>query len=401
MEELEIPIRQHIGPGYWNEETWEYIPGTTQDEIQMYVEFYQPKSILLTIGACYGGSCFHAYDIYNYLKALKIPIRAHVRAVCASSGTIVALAAKEVSADEASLWLAHNPHFPDGTPSGTPAQLRADAEMLEKNIDLFARIYSERTGKTIEEIKVLMDQDKYITADEAATWGFITKVIPVGAGVQVAPVEARAQRVRQLVAQVNSNPAIHTKTDNMKDNTPSAQDKSFWEGIKKDIEGLKALVTGTKGPKAEGEEIKTEDDKAEAVSDKLADGRAIEYEALEVGKLVEVVAEDGTKTPLEEGTHALESGAELTVDSAGVITEVKDANAVALAAKDARIAELEAEVKGNKEAMAKVQDIEAKLEQLGKTILKAQANSAGAPVPQVTPKATTATGSHPMDQKKK
>lgn len=399
MEELEIPIRQHIGPGYWTED-WEYIPGTTQEEIQMYVDFYQPKSILLNVGACYGGSCFHAYDIYNYLRGLKIPIRAHVRAVCASSGTIVALAAKEISADEASLWLAHNPHFPDGTPSSTPAQLRADAEMLEKNIDLFARIYSERTGKTVEEVKVLMDQDKYITAEEAQAWGFISKVIPVGSGVQVAPVEARAQRVRQLVAQVNSNPAIHTKPNNMKDNTPSAQDKSFWESIKRDIEGLKAIVTGAKGPKAEGSETTETTEEVTAVSDKLADGRVIEYEALEVGKVVNVVAEDGTKTLLEEGTHALESGGEITVDSAGIITEVKDANAVALAAKDARIAELEAEIESNKAVLAKVPEIEAKLDQLGKTILKAQANAAGKSAPQIVTKPAAAAGSHPMDQKK-
>jgi hypothetical protein len=60
---------------------------------------------------------------------------------------------------------------------------------------------------------------------------------------------------------------------------------------------------------------------------KLIDGvTAIEYERLEPGFPVFVVAEDGsTKTPAPAGEHTLEDGTEIEVDEAGIIMEVSAA----------------------------------------------------------------------------
>lgn len=59
----------------------------------------------------------------------------------------------------------------------------------------------------------------------------------------------------------------------------------------------------------------------------LTDGTVIEYEALEVGQAVSVVA-DGEMIPAPEGTHALSGeleGVSIVVDANGVITEIVDA----------------------------------------------------------------------------
>jgi hypothetical protein len=57
---------------------------------------------------------------------------------------------------------------------------------------------------------------------------------------------------------------------------------------------------------------------------KLVDGvTTIEYERLEPGFPVFVIAEDGeTKTPAPAGEHKLEDGTEIEVDEAGIIVEV-------------------------------------------------------------------------------
>jgi hypothetical protein len=57
---------------------------------------------------------------------------------------------------------------------------------------------------------------------------------------------------------------------------------------------------------------------------KLVDGvTTIEYERLEPGFPVFVIAEDGeTKTPAPAGEHKLEDGTEIEVDEAGMIVEV-------------------------------------------------------------------------------
>jgi hypothetical protein len=58
----------------------------------------------------------------------------------------------------------------------------------------------------------------------------------------------------------------------------------------------------------------------------LTDGTVIEYEALEVGQAVFVVA-DGESVPAPEGTHSLSGeleGVSIIVDASGVITEIVD-----------------------------------------------------------------------------
>lgn len=58
----------------------------------------------------------------------------------------------------------------------------------------------------------------------------------------------------------------------------------------------------------------------------LTDGTVIEYEALEVGQAVFVVA-DGESIPAPEGTHSLSGeleGVSIIVDASGVITEIVD-----------------------------------------------------------------------------
>lgn len=58
----------------------------------------------------------------------------------------------------------------------------------------------------------------------------------------------------------------------------------------------------------------------------LTDGTIIEYEALEVGQAVFVVA-DGESIPAPEGTHSLSGeleGVSIIVDASGVITEIVD-----------------------------------------------------------------------------
>jgi len=62
---------------------------------------------------------------------------------------------------------------------------------------------------------------------------------------------------------------------------------------------------------------------------KLIDGvTAIEYERLEPGFPVFIVAEDGsTKSPAPAGDHTLEDGTKIEVDEAGIIVEVSAAEA--------------------------------------------------------------------------
>jgi hypothetical protein len=55
---------------------------------------------------------------------------------------------------------------------------------------------------------------------------------------------------------------------------------------------------------------------------KLEDGTIISYDKLEVGGLVELIAEDGTKSTLTVGDYTLEDGTLVSIDENGLITNV-------------------------------------------------------------------------------
>lgn len=60
-------------------------------------------------------------------------------------------------------------------------------------------------------------------------------------------------------------------------------------------------------------------------SAKLVDGTVLEYERLEPGFPVLIVAEDGSKIPAPAGEHVLEDGTKIELDEAGLIMEVSAA----------------------------------------------------------------------------
>jgi len=124
--------------------------------------------------------------------------------------------------------------------------------------------------------------------------------------------------------------------------------------IKEKFKQIKDIVLG-----------ETEVQTVEFTDAKLEDGTLVSYDKLEVDGKVEVINEDGTKTPLADGTYKLEDGTEITI-VAGTITDVKPF--VAEAAKEGgnpegtekpedKTAELEAKIA---EQEAKIAELEAK-----------------------------------------
>jgi hypothetical protein len=80
-------------------------------------------------------------------------------------------------------------------------------------------------------------------------------------------------------------------------------------------------------------------------SAKLVDGTVLEYERLEPGFPVLIVAADGSKSPAPAGEHVLEDGTNIELDEAGLIVEVsaageEGAEAVSEAGAEAPIVEV-------------------------------------------------------------
>ena len=96
---------------------------------------------------------------------------------CCSAATLLALPCHHVAIYEGGEVMIHNPR---AGVSGTPKEIIHAGEALQKRADSVAQLYSQRmTGKTVDEIQTMMDEETWMTPREAVEMGFAHEVIPV------------------------------------------------------------------------------------------------------------------------------------------------------------------------------------------------------------------------------
>lgn len=296
MSETHIYIYDEIGYG-----------GVTAKSIQSQINASTDKKIMLHIDSP-GGSVYEGYAIYNMLHASGKEINATIVGMCASIATLIAMSAKHIKILPLGQFLVHPPM--SGI-EGRAEDLRAAADALDKIENTIVTLYAEKTGKSIEELTTLMKQDKFLTAEEAKSWGFVDEV---------------SERLK-AVAYLDKN------YNNMKDIEALEKQMGVFEGL------LNKFASFWK-PK--NIEVKTKDEKTLVIDP-----------AVEAGA---TVTQDGA--PAVDGDITLEDGKIITV-AGGIITEVKDGAAPGapdeVADLKARIADLEAEKAANATALAAVQ----------------------------------------------
>ena len=136
------------------------------------------KQILLDIN-CPGGSCVEGFAIYDKLRSLEgHTITAEIIGECSSMATIVLMAASVRKAHANARICIHKPRYEhmfmeqmtDQDALRMYTALHDETERLKK-------IYLDRTSFTDDELESLMDEDRYMTAEEALRYGVITEII--------------------------------------------------------------------------------------------------------------------------------------------------------------------------------------------------------------------------------
>lgn len=153
------------------------------------------KNIIVSINS-YGGEVAEGLAIYNALRNHP----AHVVTVCdgfaCSAASVVFMAGDERIMNEVSLLMIHNAWT---YASGDAAALRKEADDLELISNTAAKTYLEHVTISQEELQKLLDEESWITPEDAVSMGFATSVgVPKeGAGQQYS---AKKKIIRQLVS---------------------------------------------------------------------------------------------------------------------------------------------------------------------------------------------------------
>lgn len=122
-----------------------------------------------------GGSVFEGIAIGNMLKQHKAKVTAHVDALAASIASVIVASCDEVIMPENSMLMIHNPWT---LSMGNAKELRKQADDLDKIAESSVITYLSKSGEklTEEKIKQIMDEETWLSADEAYEYGLCDAV---------------------------------------------------------------------------------------------------------------------------------------------------------------------------------------------------------------------------------
>lgn len=121
----------------------------------------------------YGGEVAEGLAIYNALKRHNAKVITYCDGFACSIASVIFMAGDERVMNEASLLMIHNAWT---YAIGNSAELRKQADDLEKITQASVEAYKAHSSLSEEEIKALMDAESWILPEEAFSYGFATKV---------------------------------------------------------------------------------------------------------------------------------------------------------------------------------------------------------------------------------
>lgn len=123
-----------------------------------------------------GGSVMSGFAIYDTMQLVKPDISTICVGMAASMGAFLLAGGtkgKRYALPNAEVMI----HQPLGGVQGQASDIKINADHILKLRDRLNRILSENTGKDLSVVEKDTDRDNYMTADEAASYGLIDKVI--------------------------------------------------------------------------------------------------------------------------------------------------------------------------------------------------------------------------------
>lgn len=120
-----------------------------------------------------GGSVFDGIAIYNMLKSHKATVNVYVEGLAASIASVIAMAGDTITMRSGSMMMLHMPWT---LSQGNAEEMRRTADTLGKTGDSIVDIYSERTGISPDNIRNIMNDETWLSAEEAVEQGWATKL---------------------------------------------------------------------------------------------------------------------------------------------------------------------------------------------------------------------------------
>lgn len=141
------------------------------------IEKLKGSEIIINIKS-YGGDLFEALAIYDFIRNIEKPVTTKIVGSTASAGTIISLAGDTRLMTENSKYLIHKPMI---SLSGNSDDFKQNVEEVLNHLESLDKqlinLYESRSNLKYETILALMQEEKFISAEEALEYGFIDEII--------------------------------------------------------------------------------------------------------------------------------------------------------------------------------------------------------------------------------
>ena len=147
--------------------------GNTEEKIRAQLAEEEGDEVVAAINSP-GGSLFSGLALMNILRRHDAKIVVEVDGLAASAASVIAMGADEVRMPRGSFLMIHNA---TAVTWGDHHEMRDAADDLEKMTKEMIGIYARRTGKDKDEIRQMLDDETWLTAEEAVEQGFADTII--------------------------------------------------------------------------------------------------------------------------------------------------------------------------------------------------------------------------------
>ncbi|MCA7900833.1 Clp protease ClpP [Burkholderia cepacia] len=162
----EVEIRIYGDIGFWGTDADLF--AAKLDEVAA-----TATSIVVAINSM-GGDVFDAFAIYNAVRRYAGKVKGRVDGVAASAASLILMACDTIEMPSNARLMIHNPHT---VAAGEAGDLRKLADLLESMSDSMLAAYVERSGRTEDEVRAIMDAETWLTAAQAKEQGFCDAIV--------------------------------------------------------------------------------------------------------------------------------------------------------------------------------------------------------------------------------
>ncbi|MCD5324768.1 MULTISPECIES: head maturation protease, ClpP-related [Pontibacillus] len=197
-----------------------------------------------------GGSVFDASEIYTALKNHKGNVQVNIVGIAASAASVIAMAGNKISMSPTAQMMIHNA---SSVSRGDYRDMDRSSNFLQNVNKTIANAYKLKSGKSDKELLSMMDDETWMTAQQALEHKLIDEVMfekQVGASASASYADTLPEQViekirnefaNETMEQANSTPKTGASGGNeggvvLPQNTPMASNQTSVKGAEEDMD---------------------------------------------------------------------------------------------------------------------------------------------------------------------